>query len=200
MGFGGSILRGCSLSDGKSLSGGLLFGDSSLGFVTLLHVSALLDTVELNMAVRGKVWTDATVGTVGSSASLNGSLNNNVVDDTLVDIESFSLSIGLQVDEKLSDGLARLFWPATEGKTVHLGLWSSSNTSGVFSVRDDGLVLDDPVQVGDGFLDLHSLAEAGCFITVLVVGSQVGNSAFSRFGGLGWLSRVLNHCKSLPIY
>ena len=51
----------------------------------------------------------------------------------------------------------------------------------MFSVRDDGLVLDDPVQVGDGFLDLHSLAEAGCFITVLVVGSQVGNSAFSSY-------------------
>jgi hypothetical protein len=31
------------------------------------------------------------------------------------------------------------------------------------------------------------------------VGSEVGNSALSRFGGLSWLSRVLNHCKSLPI-
>ena len=120
-GFGG-IVRGCSLSNSKSLSGGLLFGNSSLRFVTLLHISAFLDTVELNMAVGGKVWTDATVGTVGSSASLNGSLDNNVVDDALVDIESLSLSISLQVDKKLLDGLAGLFWPTTEGKTVHLGL------------------------------------------------------------------------------
>ena len=120
-GFGG-IVRGCSLSNSKSLSGGLLFGNSSLRLVTLLHISAFLDTVELNMAVGGKVWTDATVGTVGSSASLNGSLDNNVGDDALVDIESLSLSISLQVDKKLFDGLAGLFWPTTEGKTVHLGL------------------------------------------------------------------------------
>ena len=40
---------------------------------------------------------------------------------------------------------------------------------------------DGPVHVLDGCLDLHSLAEAGCFIAVLVVGSEVGNSAFSSY-------------------
>ena len=120
-GFGGTV-RGCSLSNSKSLSGGLLFGNSSLRLVTLLHISTFLDAVELNVAVGGKVWPNATVGTVGSSASLNGSLDNNVVDDALVDIESLGLSIGLKVDKKLLDGLTGLFWPTTEGKAVHLGL------------------------------------------------------------------------------
>ena len=40
---------------------------------------------------------------------------------------------------------------------------------------------DDSVHVCDGCLDFQSLAEAGCFVTVLVVGSEVGNSAFSSY-------------------
>jgi len=194
-------VHGCSLSNSKSLSGGLLFGNSSLWFVTFLHVSALLDTVEFNMAVGGKVRTDATVGTVGSPASLNGSVDNNMVDDALVHIKSLSLSISLQVNEKLLDGFTGLFWPTTEGNTVDFaGLSGSPNTSRMSSVRNDGLVCDNSVHMGDSSLNLQSLAEAGCFVTVLVVGSQVGNSALSRLGGLSGLSRVLNHCKSLPIY
>ena len=104
------------------MSGGLLFGDSGLLLVTLRNISAFLNTVELNVAVGGKVWADTTVGTVGSSTSLNGSLDNNVVNDALVNIEFLGLSVSLQVYEKLSDGLARLFWPATEGNSIHLGL------------------------------------------------------------------------------
>ena len=49
----------------------------------------------------------------------------------------------------------------------------------MLSVRNDGLMLDDSIHVGDSCLDLQSLAEAGSFITVLVVGSEIGNSAFS---------------------
>ena len=49
----------------------------------------------------------------------------------------------------------------------------------MLSVWDDGLVLDDSIHVGDSFLDLQSLAETGSFITVLVVGSEIGDSAFS---------------------
>ena len=179
--IGCGMVRGRSLSNSKSLSGGLLLGDSDLSLVTLLHFSAFLDTVELNVAVGRKVGSNATVGTVGSSASLNGSLDNNVADDALVDIESLGLSVSLEVDKKLLDGLAGLFWPSTEWKTVDLGLRSSSDTSRVLPEGNDGLVCDDSVHVLDGSLDLHSLAEACCFITVLVVGSQVGNSAFSSY-------------------
>ena len=161
------------------MSGGLLLGNSGLCLVALHNVSAFLDTVELNVAVGGKVWADATVGTVGSSTSLNGSLDNNVVDNALVDIEFLGLSVRLQVNEELSDGLTGLFWPTTEWKSIHLGLWRSPDTSGVLSVWDDGLVLDDSLQVEDSLLDLQSLAETGGFITVLVVGSEVGNSALS---------------------
>ena len=118
----GGIVWGCSLSNSKSLSGGLLLGNSGLCLVALHYISAFLNTVELNVAVGGKVWTDATVGTVGSSTSLNGSLNNNVVDNALVDIEFLGLSVCLKVYKKFSDGLARLFWPTTERKSIHLGL------------------------------------------------------------------------------
>ena len=49
----------------------------------------------------------------------------------------------------------------------------------MLSVWNDGLMLDDSVHVSDGCLDFQSLAEAGGFITVLVVSSQIGNSALS---------------------
>ena len=88
-----------SFSNSKSLSGGLLFGNSGLWFVTLLHFSALLSAVELDMAVGSEVWTNATVSTVGSSASLDCSLDHDVVDHALFNIQPLSLSIGLQVNE-----------------------------------------------------------------------------------------------------
>ena len=84
-GFGDQF-HWCSFSNSKSLSGGLLFGNSGLWLVTFLHFSALLSAVELDMAVGRKVWTNATVSTVGSSASLNCSLDNGVGDDALVHI------------------------------------------------------------------------------------------------------------------
>jgi len=153
------------------------------------------------VAVGSEVRADTTVSTISSSASLNSSLDDDVADDTLVHVQSLGLSVCLQVNEEFFDGFASLFWPTAEGDSVHLaGLCSSSDTSRVLSVWNDGLVLNDSVHVLDRFLQLHALAEARCFVAVLVVVSQVGNSALRRFGGLGWLSRVLNHCKSLPIY
>lgn len=100
------VLPSGSFSNSKSLSGGLFLGNSSLWLVTFLHISAFLDTVEFNMAVGREVWTDATVSTVGSSTSLDGSLDTDVGDDALVSVESLGLSIRTKVNEKLFDGLA----------------------------------------------------------------------------------------------
>ena len=164
------------------------------------------------MAVGREVRADATVGSVGSSASLNGSLDDDVVDDASVGVESLGLCVGFEVDEELLDGLASLFWPAAEWQSVDLSLGCSSNASRVLSEWNDCGVSNNSVHVLDGCVELHALAETSNFIAILVMRSQVRDSALGgytrnqkikeshTFCWLSWLSGVLDHCKSLPIY
>jgi hypothetical protein len=68
--------------------------------------------VELDVGVGGKVGCDTTVGTVGSATALLSALNNYVCNNALVDVETLSLTVGLQVKEELTNGLNGLFGPS----------------------------------------------------------------------------------------
>ena len=59
---------------------------------------------------------------VGSSTSLLSSLNNNVSNDAFVGVETLLLSVGLQVEEELADGLDRLLGPSAGGGALDLAL------------------------------------------------------------------------------
>ncbi len=59
---------------------------------------------------------------VSSSASLLGSLNNNVCDNALVGVEALLLSVRLQVEEQLADGLDGLLGPSAGGGALDLAL------------------------------------------------------------------------------
>jgi hypothetical protein len=76
----------------------------------------------------------------------------------------------------------------------------SSNTSRVPSEWNNLFVLNHILQVCNCLLQVPALNGTSNLISVLVVSSKVSNLAFSLFSWLSWLSRVLNHCKSLPIY
>ena len=167
-----------SLSNGESLSSGLLFGDSGDGLVGLCDWSGLLEAVELNMAVRGEVWGDTSMGTVGSSAAGDGALDNDVVDHALLRVESLGLGVGSQVDEELTDGLGRLLGPATGGSLVDLDLSVSSNTASELSERNNLFVGKDSLHVLNGSWDSHTLDESCCFVRVLEVSSEISDSAF----------------------
>ena len=65
------------------------------------------------MAVRGQIWGDSTVGSVGSSSSVDSSLSGNMRDLAFFDIKTFALSIGLEVSEERKNVLNRLFWEST---------------------------------------------------------------------------------------
>ena len=132
------------------------------------------------MAVGGKVRADATMGTVGSSTAGDGALHDNVVDDAVVDVELGSLSVGTQVDEELANSLQGLLGPATLGVLESLGLSVTADTTGVLSEGNNLLVLKTVLHVLDGSVDLHALGGASHFVSVLVVGAQVANSALSR--------------------
>ena len=136
-----------SFSNSKSFSGGLLFGNPFLWFVTLLHFSALLETVELNVAVGSEVWTNTTVGTVGSSAARDGALDNDVADDASVDVELGSLGVGLEVDEELTHGLDGLLGPSTLSVLECFALSVAADTSSVPAEGNNHSVFETVLQV-----------------------------------------------------
>ena len=79
--------------------GGLLFGEAGNLSIGLCDASALLESVELNMAVAGEVGRDATVSAICTPAARDGSLHNSVADGASLDIEALGLGISPQVDE-----------------------------------------------------------------------------------------------------
>ena len=167
-------------SDGEALLSSLLLGEAESWCVSLLDILGLLDAHELDVAVGGKVRADATVGTVGSTAAGNSALHNDVVDDAVVDVQLGSLSVSLEVDEKLADSLDRLLGPATLRVLESLALSVASNAASVASEGNNLSVLQDILHVLDGTLQLHALGGSGHFVSVLVVGTQVRDPALSR--------------------
>ena len=131
------------------------------------------------MAVGGKVWTDTTVGTVGSSTAGDGALNDDVVDDALIHIELLALSVCLQVNEEFTDGLDRLLWPSSLSVLEFLDLSVSSNATSELSEWNNLFVFKNILHVFDSLLQVPALNSAGDFVSVLEVGSEVGNLALS---------------------
>jgi len=138
--------------------------------------------VELDVTVGGKVGRDSTVGSVGSSAARNSALDNDVVDDTGVDIKLLGLSVSSQVDEEFLNSLERLLGPSTLSVLMNLSLCLTGNTTRVASERNNLLVIETVVHVAEGSLELETLAGAGDIVSVLVVSSQVRDSALSGYG------------------
>lgn len=104
------------------MSGGLLFSEFKGWLVGFGNTSVSLNAVELDVAVRGKVRGNTTMGTVGSSATLLSSLDNNVSDHAFVGVETFLLSVSFKVNEQLADGLDRLLGPSAGGGALDLAL------------------------------------------------------------------------------
>ena len=175
-----SIYRSSTNSESvNSLLSSLLGGHSECWLVGLLDILSLLDTVELNMAVRGKVWADTTVGTVGSSTSRDSSLNNDVADDALIHVQLLALGICSQVNEELTNDFDGLLWPSSLSVFELFALSVSSNASSELSEWNDASVLEHILHISDSLLQGNSLHRTGNLISVLEVSSKVGNLAFS---------------------
>ena len=159
----------------------MLLGEAESRSIGLLDVPGDLGSVELNVAVAGEVGADATVGTVGPSAAGDGALDDDVANDASVDVELSSLSVGLEVDEELADGLEGLLGPSTLSVLPLLALGMATDASSVPAERNNLFVLETVLHVKDGSLELHALGGAGHFVSVLVVGTQVRDPALSRY-------------------
>jgi hypothetical protein len=136
--------------------------------------------VELNVAVAGEVGRDATVGTVGAPAAIDGTLHNNVVDGATIKVEALNLGVGAQVDEQLADGLDGLLGPSSEGGVlVVLQLSVATNTTSEAGVWDNLLLLSAVLEVCDRGVELSSLHCLGNVVGVLEMNAEVGDLALS---------------------
>jgi len=134
------------------------------------------------VTVGGEVGRDSSMGSVGSPAAIDGTLNNDVVDDTTVKVESFDLGVSAQVDEQLADGLDRLLGPSSEGGVlVVLQLGVATNTTGEAGVWDNLLLLSAVLEVCDCGVQLSSLHGSGNVVGVLEMNAEVGDLAFSGY-------------------
>lgn len=168
-----------SFSDGETLASGLLLGQTQGGLVGLLDLAALFEAVELNVAVGAEVGRNASMGSVGSSATLHGSLHDNVIDDALVRVEFVALCVGLEVHEQFTHDLHRLLGPATLASLELLALSVSAHTSCELSEWNNLFVLQHVVEVNQSGLKAETLHGTSSLVSVLKVGPQVGGSALS---------------------
>lgn len=121
------------------------------------------------------------MGSVGSSTAANSALNDNVVDNASINVKFAGLSVCLKVDEEFTDSLERLLGPSSLGVLVDLALSVTSNTTGVPSEGNNLFVLKTVVHVVNGSVQLHALASTSDFVCVLIMSSQVGDSALSSY-------------------
>jgi len=170
-----------SLTNSKSLSSSLLLGESDGGLVSLGNGTGSLVNVELDVTVGGKVGGNSTVGSVSSSAALNSALDNDVVDDALVDVESLGLGVGDEVQEEFTDVGDRLLGPSTLRLTIDLGLGVSTTSTIVLSERNNLFVFKHVVHVLNGSLKLHALDSFSSLISVLEMSSKIGDLGLSGY-------------------
>ena len=117
------------------------------------------------------------MGTISSSATIDGTLDNDMIDHALISVELVAGGIGLQVNEEFTNNLDRLLWPSSLSMLEWFALGVSSNSSSVPSEWNNLSVLKNVLQVGDGLLQVPAFNSTGDFISVLIVSSEVSNLA-----------------------
>ena len=132
------------------------------------------------MAVAGEVGGNATVGTVGAPAAIDGALHDGVVDGATIGVEAFNLSVGAQVDEQLAHSLDGLLGPSSKGGVlVILNLGVTADTTSEAGERDNLLLLSAVLEVGDSSVNLSSLHCLGDVVGVLEMNAEVSDLGFS---------------------
>ena len=121
------------------------------------------------------------MGSVGSSSSGDSSLGADVGNLALFDIKSLGLSVGLKVIEERNNVLERFLGPSSVVVVEILAHSFSSGSSSVSSERNDSGMIEASFHILDGLKEIKSSAGSGSLISVLVVNSQVIDSAHSSY-------------------
>ena len=131
------------------------------------------------MTVRGQIWGDSTVSSVGSSSSVNSSLCGNMADLASLDIKTFMLGVGFQVFEETDNVSNRFLWESTIVMLVNLAHSLSSWSSSESSEWNDGSVIKDSLHIVECFQDVETSACSSSLISVFKMDSLIIRSAFS---------------------
>ena len=121
------------------------------------------------------------MSSVSSSSSVDSSLGNDVGNLALFDIETLLLSVRFEVVKKGDNVLDRLLW---ESSVVMVDIFAhsvSSWSTSVSSERNDGLVFKNSLEISNGLEKVKTSAGSSSLGGVLVMSSQVINSAFSGY-------------------
>ena len=120
------------------------------------------------------------MGSVGSSSSTDSSLGNDMSDDALFWVKRLSSGIGLEVVQEVEHMIDGLLGPSTIVMANILAHSLTADTSGVNSEWNDALVGKNVLHVLDRLQQVESFAGSSSLISVLVVCSQVIDSALGR--------------------
>ena len=121
------------------------------------------------------------MSSVSSSSSVDSSLGDDVGNLALFDIETLLLSVGFEVVEKSDNMLDRLLWESTIVMVDVFAHSMSSWATSVSSEWNDRLVFENSLEVSNGLKEVETFAGSGSLGGVLVMSSQVINSAFSGY-------------------
>jgi hypothetical protein len=128
----------------------LSLGDLS-SFAFLLDINSLFSGVDLDMGLRGEVGADAAVCSVGTTTSLCGSIDLNVIDGEVLKV--FSICVGFEVVDQSEHGLHGLFGPSTEGLAELSSLTGSADAAEVGGVGNAASVGEDILEILFGLGD-----------------------------------------------
>ena len=122
------------------------------------------------------------MGTVSSSTALLSALANGVGNNTLISVETLGLTVSLEVEEELTDGLDGLFGPSASVGALVFALGVSLSVE--LGEADDALVFHDALQVLDGFLDAHALDGVDDVVSVFEVSAEILDLGGGGLSGL----------------
>ena len=117
----------------------------------------LLDKDNLDVAGRGHIGVDPTVGSVGSPPHLGSPIDLDVVDDKVIGIKTLVLRVGLGILQQVQEKFSGFLRPATLRGTMNLGLGMATYSSHVASEWDNLFLAHDVFQVSGGPVQRHLL-------------------------------------------
>lgn len=123
------------------------------------------------MGLAGQIGTDSSVGSIGSSASLCGSVDLHVIDGQVLEV--LGVCVGLEVvdeSEHHSDGL---LGPSSQSLAELSSLSSPTDSSVVGSVGHTSPVSEDVLEILSGFCNGESLHCLGSLVGVFIMDAEV---------------------------
>ena len=138
---------------------------------------------------------DATVGTVGPAALLDCLVDLDVVDEAVVDVQTFEFCVCLCVYQQIQQIFGTLEWPAGLGAwgVDLLGLGVSATSAGEALEGYNLFLVNNVLQVLLCAFQVPVLQHGRGFTGVFEMRAQLVAAGLDHLGLVFWVYRVLDH-------